>query len=101
MDADQIERQLLNEIRAARGHAVFTANSLLDLLAMIQEGANRMVAEGRNSEQDLREAKANLRRFLDAMEERRIELDYREYREKLVSWARKKLCPLWPICKSA
>ena len=101
MDADQIERQLLNEIRARRGQDLFTANSLLNLLAMVQEGANRMVAEGKNSEQDLREAKANLRRFLDAMEEGRIALDYAEYREDVVDWARKKLCPLWPICKSA
>jgi hypothetical protein len=101
MDADQIERQLLNEIRARRGQDLFTANSLLNLLAMVHEGANRMVAEGRDSEQDLREAKANLRRFLDVMEEGRLKLKYPEYREKVVTWARKKVCPLWPICKSA
>lgn len=67
---------------------------------MIQEGANRMVAEDRVSERDLREAKKNLRRFLDAMEDGRVELGYSEYREKVVNWARKKVCPLWPICKT-
>jgi hypothetical protein len=100
MDADQIERQLLNEIRARRGQDLFTANSLLNLLAMVQEGANRMVAEGKDSEEDLREAKANLWRFLDAMEEGRDKLGYTEYREDVVSWARKRLCPLWPICEA-
>ena len=101
MDAEQIERQLLNEIRAARGHAVFTANSLLDLVAMIHEGASRMVDEGHVGDEDLRRAKDNLRRFLDEMEAGRVELGYSEYREDVVSWARRKLCPLWPICATA
>jgi len=101
MDSEQIERQLLNEIRAARGHAVFTANSLLNLVAMIHEGAHTMVAEGRVSDRDMRKAKDNLRRFLDEMESGRVELGYSEYREDVVSWARRKLCPLWPICATA
>ena len=100
MDADQIERQLLNEVRAARGHDVFTGNSLLDLLMLIQSGAETMVAEGRTSEDDVNEAKANLRHFLDEMESGRVELGYSEFREDVVQWARRRLCPLWPICTS-
>jgi hypothetical protein len=66
---------------------------------MIQEGAARMVDEGQVSERDLRKAKDNLHRFLDEMEAGRVELGYSEYREDVVSWARRKLCPLWPICE--
>jgi hypothetical protein len=68
---------------------------------MIQEGANRMVAEGSVSEDDVWKARENLHRFLDEMEVGRLELGYSEYREDVVGWARRKLCPLWPICESA
>lgn len=98
MDPDQIEQQLLNEVRAARGHDVFTASSALDLVMLIRDGARTMVAEDRTSEEDLKEAKENLRRFLDEMEAAKVELGYSEFREDTGGRARASLCPLWPFC---
>src|SRR5215211_5059831 len=98
MDADQLELRLLNEVRNARGHEVFTANSALDLVGLIHEAARRMVAEGRTAEEDFDEARANLRRFLHEMERAKVELGYSEFREDTVGWARR-ICPLWPFCE--
>jgi hypothetical protein len=99
MEYDQIEQQLLNEIRAARGHEVFTANSLLDLLYVIEQGARRMVAEGQTSARDVARAKKNLSRFLAEMDAERARLGYAEFREETGGRARSTLCPgLWPFC---
>jgi hypothetical protein len=98
MDAGQIEQQLLNEVRAARGHDLFTANSALDLVMFIRGGAETMVAESRTSEDDLTQAKQNLRRFLDEMDAARVELGYSEFREDTGGLARR-ICPLWPFCE--
>src|SRR6266481_151421 len=88
MDADQIEHMLLNDVRAARGHDVFTASSALDLVGLIQDGAKTMVVEGRTRENDLREAQDNLHRFLNEIEIVRIDLGYAEFREDTISMAR-------------
>jgi hypothetical protein len=101
MDAESIELQLQSEVRAKKGHDLFTGNSALDLVAFIREGARAMAAEGRTSEDDLNEAKANLHRFFEEMETGRVELEYDEYREDVVEWARSKLCPMWPFCTTA
>jgi hypothetical protein len=98
LDAYWIEQQLLDEVRAARGHDRFSGNSAIDLVQLIHAGAQRMVAGGRTSRDDIDEARVNVRLFLDEMEEGRLELGYSEFHEDNVERARS-LCRFWPVCQ--
>jgi hypothetical protein len=98
MDWEDIERQLLSAFRGARGQDVFTGASAVELFQGIRDGAKRMVAEGATSQEDLTLAVENLFTFLAEMDAQRVQLNLAEFHEETVSYARLKLCPIWPFC---
>ena len=81
------------------GHELFTANSLLDLVEMLESGAANMVADDRLADWDLdRSAKAT-DDLLDELASVRSELGSPSFTEETVSRSRRRLCPgFWPFC---
>jgi hypothetical protein len=98
VEADRIEDQLLDEF-AQRARATITAPSAVDLFRVVRNGVRRMVEEGRTGSGDVEEAIANLRQFLDEMEDARLRISPEAYHETTVQAAKDRWCPgLWPFC---
>lgn len=98
MDENEILAQFDNWLRGSYGHERFTANSFLDLLHELRDGAARMVREGRTSRNDMNDALAALGTLLGEMATMRDQLGYSEFREDTVHRAKFSICPIWPFC---
>ena len=100
MDEDQIEEQLLMELRGRLHAATFTGASAVDTFMAIRNAVGTMVSEQRTREKDVRIARDSLNRFLDRMEGERDRLGYSEFHEETVGGALFGLCPppCWPFC---
>lgn len=94
-----VARTLLGHVRGHPGTPMTTVQSMVDLVGIVLDGAERMVDEERTSPADIDEAFDALDQLMVEMEEARSELGVDEYREDVIDRARTSICPgFWPFC---
>jgi hypothetical protein len=99
---------MLNEIRSQLGHELFTANSFLDLLALVEGGAGNMVKENELTDDHLLRARSSTQELLDSLSNIRDASEAEPafsgrtlafFQETTVEATRRRWCPgFWPFC---
>jgi hypothetical protein len=91
---------MLNEIRNQLGHELFTANSLLDLLAVIEDAAGNMVTTDKLTGEHMQLAVTRTHNLLAQLSVARTESESVFFQEITVATAQSRLlCPgFWPFC---
>jgi hypothetical protein len=98
-DRAAVRQLLLDVVRNDAGHELFTANSLLDLLALVDEAAQTVAAEGDLGSARLEDARRAVRVLLSTLADVRDETGESAFRETTIAEARLRLCPgFWPFC---
>ena len=93
--------RMLTEVRFRTEGEAFTADCLLDLVAEIEAGIQRMISQRRLEDDDLALAVASTRSLLEAMREHKQNRGFGEFREETLIHAYSVLCPppIWPLCR--
>jgi hypothetical protein len=100
MRRDEIEEQLLYELRGIKHADLFTGASAVDLVMGIRRGAATMVEQARTSNDDLNQARHQLHVLLAEMDNAKASRGLSEFQEETVNAAFMSLCPrgFWPFC---
>lgn len=98
-DREAVRQQLLSVVRNDVGHELFTANSLLDLVALLDQGAENMVREDQVDPDHMDDARVAVHDLLATLVAVRDESGESHFQETTVSQAWMRLCPgFWPVC---
>jgi hypothetical protein len=99
MDLIDVQQDLLRTARELPSDALFSKDSSMEFARLVAQGANRMVADGRTGESDLKLARAQLAQLIEAMNEERSARSLAYFSETTLASARNRLCPgFWPFC---
>ena len=91
--------RLLSVVRNQLGHEPFTANSLLDLLWLIEQGAANMVANDELDPEDMNRAESAAVGLLQELSNIRLQDGFPFFTEESINAVRIQLCPgFWPFC---
>ena len=89
----------LGMVRDQLGHEAFTANSLLDLLWLIEQGAATMVAHDELDNEHMDRAESATVDLLRELSNVRLRDGSPIFTEESISAVRIQLCPgFWPFC---
>ena len=91
--------RLLGMVRGQLGHEPFTANSLLDLLWLIEQGVATMVTNDELDDEHLDRAESATFDLLRELSNVRLRDGLPFFTEESVNAVRIQLCPgFWPFC---
>jgi hypothetical protein len=96
---DSVTRRLWAKAQYRAADIGFAPNCEYLVKQLIENAAQRIESEGLLSEPDqIAIAEANIERFISEMVLEARRSGYSELHEGTFEAAKKKLCPLWPIC---
>lgn len=91
--------RMLNEVRSRLGHEQFTANSLLDLLDLLEQGAGNMVANDELTDEEMDRSVEATVELLTLASSIRANTGSLSFEETTIGATRGRMCPgFWPFC---